>query len=157
MAATAQGRTQGSSRSRFRTGRLESAQMIIPALLHSHLADDTQRDYNSDEEDDDGLTLVERENVRKVLAEMAGTDLGGGASTLSGQRIRSDLVLEDNERRSTSASMGTPITVPSNLPVPLRSISPTPAPLSTVIPVPSAPPVKMSRFKARQLGLQLDD
>jgi hypothetical protein len=137
--------------------------MIIPSLFRSHLADDTNEDFNSDDEDDDGLTAQERENVRNVLASLAGTDLGGGASTLSGQRIRSDLVLGDNERRSNT---GVPITVPSNsisappaiaitraAPIPTQ----TPAPVLTPVEAPPAPPVKMSRFKARQMGLQSDD
>lgn len=82
--ATLQGRVPGVGRSsRFRTGRLESAQMIIPSLLAQHVREDGQ----DSEDEDDGLTPEERENIRKTLEMLAGRTDDGGPATLDGRRI----------------------------------------------------------------------
>lgn len=84
MDATAAGRTPNSGRSsRFRTGRLESAQMIIPTLL----AQQVRTDPSADSDDEDGLTAEERANIARTLAQLAGEQYAGGPSDLSGQQV----------------------------------------------------------------------
>lgn len=81
LEATLQGRTPTSSdsrSSRFRTGRLESAQMIIPDLLASHVRSERAPPSDSEEEgeDEDGLTKEERRNIRETLKALEGYEGG---------------------------------------------------------------------------------
>lgn len=72
------GRVAGNNHSsRFRKGRLESAQMIIPSLLANNVRQD---DGHNSEDDDDGLTVLERENIRITLEQLSNGTFGSGAT-----------------------------------------------------------------------------
>lgn len=171
MDATLQGRPAGSARSsRFRTGRLESAQMIIPSLLAQHVKQDNG--LPSDDEDD-GLTAEQRERVRTTLEELSGKVESGGRSDMTGKKLEVPRALPSlsagvrslsisshtsiapgiTEKSTLDADVmrrpgSTRIAVPSNPPVRKQSVPEVSG---------AAPPKKMSRFKARQLGLEIED
>lgn len=178
--ATLQGRpvSHGAS-SRFRTGRLESAQMIIPSLLAEHVKEDGQP--SSDEEEDaegrkDGLTRDERERLRRSLEAIGRgempepMEIGAPAGGVKEVVEKGKQVVRE---KAPPQVIATPISVPSNAPMRKEERLPTaPAPLA-----PGDKPKKMSRcgapftarsteltrslfvrrFKARQMGLDPDE
>ncbi|KAI5481688.1 hypothetical protein MNV49_002914 [Pseudohyphozyma bogoriensis] len=170
--ATVQGRVPGTSRqSRFRTGRLESAQMIIPSLLASQVRQDRGRASDSEGEDEDGLSPEERESIRTALEKLsAARDLEGAAATgtrIGGNQSVGSISQMLGGTTATGAppkappvvrTVGVPISVPSGpqglaATVGGENASASSAPASAAAP-PADPPKKMSRFKARQLGLE---
>lgn len=148
--------------------------MIIPSLLAQHVREDGQ----DSEDEDDGLTPEERENIRKSLEVLAGRTDDGGPATLDGRRIVpalsgsiSQLLGTTSEEKVVKGkappvvgAAGVPIAVPAN---PAMEVREEPQ-------APSERPKKMSRcvfrvggveereeltilvdrFKARQLGLE---
>ncbi|KAK4702649.1 hypothetical protein P7C70_g3579, partial [Phenoliferia sp. Uapishka_3] len=138
--------------------------MIIPSLLAQQV-----RQPGEDSEDDDGLTAAERENIKKTLEKLSGAMNSGGPSTLDGTRVGGggggdaapsiEQMLGAQETKVTRAkeppvvkSAGVPISVPANRA--LEKEKEGEVVLAEEAPVAAAPPKKMSRFKARQMGLE---
>lgn len=148
--------------------------MIIPSLLQEHIR--TNIDQESDEEGgDDGLTPEERQNLRNTLAELAGRSSTGGRSDMDGRRTEpqvapsrppiisaatnsiSQMMEEAVPARPAPSDrigqrMATPIALPSNAPLSKMREEKVEMPQERVESI--APVKKMSRFKARQLGLE---
>lgn len=148
--------------------------MIIPSLLQEHIR--TNIDQDSDEEGvDDGLTSVERQNLRNTLAELAGRSSTGGRSDMEGRRTEpqvaptqpptiniasnsiSQMMEEPVPSRPVPSDrigqrMATPIALPSNSP--LSRMREEKLEEQKEVPEAAAPVKKMSRFKARQMGLE---
>ena len=81
LETTLLGRVAGNTNaSRFRKGRIETAQMIIPGLVAQHVKQDNG--VASDDEND-GLSQMERENIARTLEQLA----AGSASTGGGDII----------------------------------------------------------------------
>lgn len=156
------GRVAGNSNaSRFRKGRLESAQMIIPSLFAANIRNDNGEP--SDGEDDDGLSVLERENIREILAKLAQSNPGEDQSEgifLSDTKDVLGRKIQTNQAMTTMESvLGTPA-----VPLPkARVAASSSTPRGNLIAVPTnemvrepeeeetvaapAPPVKkMSRF-----------
>ncbi|KAM0788187.1 hypothetical protein ACM66B_001346 [Microbotryomycetes sp. NB124-2] len=194
--ASVQGPGPASGRSsRFRTGRLESTRMIIPTLLENNIRSSNQEDgqglggqgdVGSEEEDDDGLTEQERQNVRENLeaikryagegplpsdeilksnieaarfkAETGGRQRsgeGGGRAPPAVKQVSKKITevhSEVDQDENTTASEGPGPSVVSG--VVERSVGDRPSTSSASAGTTSSKPKKMSRFKARQLGLE---
>lgn len=181
--------------SRFRTGRLESARMIIPSLLAanirqssgsaSHSGDAGTMD-GSDDDDDDGFDAAEREEIRKRL-EGLGNDQESllkpyegseAAARAAVQRQKEKKEKEKQQLAETrdafigaAAAAAAAGVVKERAPPVVKSVAtPKPTPLATKVaerspsdssavatsPSEPKPQKKMSRFKARQLGLETE-
>jgi hypothetical protein len=136
--------------------------MIIPSMLASQVKRDISGDTDSD---DDGLSPEERENIRSTLAKLSAGFTNGEIKPAGGTIPRPQSL-------STTPSIsqvlgGTPsdIPVPAKAPPQVRAVAtpiavpsngpPLPPAAEASLPVEAGEkPKKMSRFKARQLGLE---
>ena len=148
--ATMQGRPPShGNASRFRTGRLESAQMIIPSLLAAHVREDGEASSDEEENEEgkkDGLTREERERLRISLEKLGRgempdpVEIGIGAS--EGPSTNSASV--KGKEKAPPQIIATPIAVPANLTT--RKVEPDvePVPAPALV-SPAERPKKMSR------------
>ncbi|KDE07307.1 hypothetical protein MVLG_02354 [Microbotryum lychnidis-dioicae p1A1 Lamole] len=148
--ATMQGRQAGGggvSGSRFRNGRLEATRMIIPDLLAKSIHPDRSKDDS--EGDDDGMTAEERERVGIALEKLA---KGESLDTFAQEELaREDKVAAKVEALSNVVERAPPRVNPvmgHSMPAAVTPKAPT---------LPHEKPKKMSRFKARQLGLEVEE
>ncbi|KAK4058259.1 hypothetical protein OIO90_000416 [Microbotryomycetes sp. JL221] len=188
--------------SRFRTGRLEATQMIIPTLLANNIrSSDFQTNQDEDtvsegeEADDDGLSQQERDNIKKNLEAITnmqphdvlpselilksnieaaaerqrqvGHDKDGATTrkapptVVATQHRKDDYSVTPSDNQSLAEEVngqaeekqpsvvGGVVERGSTLPDQAASVAPSPPS--------NGKPNKMSRFKARQLGLEPSD
>lgn len=179
--ATLQGREPShGNASRFRTGRLESTQMIIPSLLQNSVV----ASLDAEPAQDDGMAPDEREALRRALDALAEHEGGGRVALLEETKRRAAEEAREREERRRGVPevrsarsvpevraagprakpVGTAIAVPSNFGAELAKepevaarveAEPVTEPVAPVVAPGAAPGKKMSRFKARQLGLDV--
>ena len=143
LETTLLGRVAGnSSASRFRKGRLETAQMIIPGLVAQHAKLDNGQ---ASDDENDGLSQMERESIARTLELLA----AGSASTSGNGDILGRTLAPPATRPGPSTKVDRPLAPPTVVaasslaksPLPTRPPTAVPAPTSTSAP----PPKKMSR------------
>lgn len=153
--------------------------MIIPSLLQQQIVtslDDDEPPSGGEEQlDHDGLSHAERANIKRALEALASHDGSGKIELLEETKRRATeaalkreedrnrapevvAAREGMERRppTVKAAAATPIAVPRNAVEPAKeepAVVQEEEPVAVAAP-PAAPSKKMSRFKARQLGLE---
>lgn len=132
MEATMLGRVAGNKNaSRFRTGRLETTQMVIPGLISQYVKEDN----GQVSDDEDGLGPLERENVNRTLQLLAsGSEMGGATVDILGRPIKHQLPLVAPAIRSSA----TPVFDRSQAAPPVVGVSRPTAP-PVIATAPSAP------------------